>query len=283
MLQDIFPHQFKNEFTLKRSAIDTDEVFVIKGNDVLSKGDGKVSQVELPKAKLFNKDRLIYLFKIDEKAYYLYNDFVLDNFDLEAFAKLGFAFNKKQIFRSNNPQVTCFAAFTACHLHTWYRDNQYCGRCGQKVEFDTKERALKCPNCGNFIYPKIAPAVIVGITDGDKIVVTQYKDRPYRGVALIAGFCEIGESYEQTAIREAQEEVGLKIKDLKYFGSQPWGMDSNMLVGFFAKVDGDTKITREEDELAVAVWKRKDELEVAESSISLTKTMIKYFKEHGNI
>ena len=82
MLQDIFPHQFKNEFTLKRSAIDTDEVFVIKGNDVLSKGDGKVSQVELPKAKLFNKDRLIYLFKIDEKAYYLYNDFVLYNFDL---------------------------------------------------------------------------------------------------------------------------------------------------------------------------------------------------------
>ena len=98
---------------------------------------------------------------------------------------------------------------------------------------------------------------------------------------MVAGFCEIGESFEQTAIREAQEEVGLKIKDLKYFGSQPWGIDSNILVGYMAKVDGSTQIKRDQNELSEALWVSREDIEAQDDPISLTKLMIASFKKNG--
>lgn len=93
---------------------------------------------------------------------------------------------------------------------------------------------LRCPKCGNLIYPKIAPAVIVAVTRGDQILMTRYQGRDYKGYALIAGFTEIGETAEDTVRREVMEEVGLQVKDLRYYGSQPWGADANLLLGFLA-------------------------------------------------
>lgn len=274
MLQDLGKHTFKNEFSLKRIPKDDDLVFVFKEREVFVKGDGKESPIVLPTVSCFDKSKLIYLFSIDEKAYFLFTGDKCLSID-------GFTWQHNTVLRSDNPRIECFAGFTAYHLFNWYLTNRFCGKCGSKTEHSSKERALICPVCGNVIYPKIAPAVIVGITDGDNIVVTRYKDRPYRGVALIAGFCEIGETPEQTANREAMEEVGLKIKDLKYCGSQPWGMDSNILFGFMAKVDGDTKIVRDEGELAEAVWQSRDDIVESDSVISLTKTMINDFKKRG--
>lgn len=168
----------------------------------------------------------------------------------------------KRVLRSDNPRTVCFAGFTAYQLFQWYRSNKFCGFCGCRTEHSKTERALVCPHCGNTIYPKIAPAVIVAVTDGDNIVVTQYKDRPYRGVALIAGFCEIGETPEQTCAREVAEEVCLKIKNLRYYGSQPWGIDSNLLLGYVAEVDGSRTIVRDENELAQALWKNARSLKL---------------------
>ena len=275
MLQDIGEHLFKNEFSLKRAPLDTDFVLAFKDRDVYVKGDGKNSPLTFPRAFSFPKEKLTYLFSIDENAYFLYND------SCNALNIDGFEWQRNTVLRSDNPRIECFAGFTAYHLYNWYMSNRYCGKCGSLTTHSKSERALCCPNCGNIIYPKIAPAVIVGITDGDKIVVTRYKDRPYRGVALIAGFCEIGETPEQTAHREAMEEVGLKIKDLTYCGSQPWGLDSNILFGFMARVDGDTKITRDEGELAEAFWITRENIDEIQSTISLTKTMINNFKKYG--
>ena len=268
MIQDLFPHKFYNEFSLKRDAQDNDEVFVFDGNNVLVSGDGENSPLSLPKALSFNQNELTYLFKIDDRAYFLYTGENCQYLD-------GFSYMTKRVLRSDNPRTVCFAGFTAYQLFQWYKVNKFCGFCGSKTE-----RALVCPHCGNTIYPKIAPAVIVAVTDGDNIVVTQYKDRPYRGVALIAGFCEIGETPEQTCAREVAEEVGLKIKNLRYYGSQPWGIDSNLLLGYVAEVDGSRQIVRDENELSQALWKKREELETADPVISLTKTMIKAFKEH---
>lgn len=275
MIQDLNGLVFKNEFSIRRDPKDNDQVFVFDNRSVLIKGDGVDSSITLPFAKDFDKKHLTYLFLIDDVAYYLFNG------DERTVDIDGFSFNSIHIFRQANPKSTCFAGFTAYHLYEWYSKNLFCGRCGSRLEHSENERALICPECSNVVYPKIAPAVIVGITDGDKIVVTRYNGREYSGGSLVAGFCEIGESFEQTAIREAQEEVGLKIKDLKYFGSQPWGIDSNILVGYMAKVDGSTMIKRDHNELSEALWVSRDEIEAQDDPISLTKLMIASFKKNG--
>lgn len=275
MLQDIGEHIFRNEYTLRRKPEDGDYVLAFRDKSVYIRGNGAGEELELPEAGLFDKSLLLYLFSIDGRAYYLFTG------DAGTLSLDGFSWQSNTVLRSDNPRITCFAGFTAYHLYSWYAGNRFCGRCGHETVHSSKERALTCPHCGNVIYPKIAPAVIVGITDGNRILVTRYKDRPYRGLALIAGFCEIGETPEQTACREAMEEVGLKIKDLRYCGSQPWGLDSNILFGFMARVDGDTTIIRDENELAEAFWISRDELTEPDSTISLTKTMINSFKLHG--
>ena len=273
MIQDLDKYCFYNQYDKKTFPQSTDYVLVFKDKEVLVK-QAEDGALQLPKAYAFNQDSLIYLFKIDNTAFFLSPDC---NTQVESFA-----FKSVQIFRNDNPRHLCFAIACAYHLYTWYQRTKFCGACSHKLELSATQRAMVCKHCGQIYFPTIAPAVIVAITDGDKVVVTRYKDRPYRGIALIAGFCEFGESVEQTAAREAMEEVGLKIKDLKYFGSQPWGTDSNLLIGFMAKVDGSTTIIRDEGELSEAMWIERDKIEKIDSDISLTKTMINYFKEHGN-
>ena len=126
--------------------------------------------------------------------------------------------------------VNIYAAFTAFHLQKWYRDNRYCGKCGNKTEHDHRERAMRCPKCGNIIYPRINPAVIIGITEKDRILLTRYA-HGYTNNALVAGFTEIGETLEETVKREAYEETGLKVKNIRYYKSQPWGIAQDILRG----------------------------------------------------
>ena len=140
------------------------------------------------------------------------------------------------------------------------------------------ERAVECPSCRNLVFPKLMPAVIIAVKNGNKLLVSRYAGREYTGIALLAGFCEIGESLEQTVAREVKEEVGLQVKNITYFGSQPWGVDSNLLAGFFAEVDGSTEIHRDEQELAKAGWIDRSEIEPPKNLASLTMTMIEAFR-----
>lgn len=143
----------------------------------------------------------------------------------------------------------------------------------------TMERAVVCNACGQIEYPKISPCIVVAVTDGDRIVLTKYKNRALSNYALIAGFCEIGESLEDTVRREVMEEVGLKVKDIRYVSNQPWSFTDTLLVGFTAALDGDDTIVREEEELAEAVWKTRDEMpDYHENQISLTFTMMEMFR-----
>ncbi len=136
---------------------------------------------------------------------------------------------------------------------------------------------LRCPHCGNLIYPKIAPAILVAVTHGDKLLMTRYQGEPTRGYALIAGFTEIGETAEDTVRREVMEEVGLRVKDIRYYGSQPWGMDSNLLMGFYARLDGEAEIHMDRQELSQAGWYRRDEISLRPDGYSLTNHMIQAF------
>ncbi|MBR2066997.1 MAG: NUDIX domain-containing protein [Solobacterium sp.] len=148
---------------------------------------------------------------------------------------------------------------------------------------DEKERARRCPNCNHIIYPKISPAVIVGIVnDKDQIVLTKYKDRPSVGYALVAGFCEIGETIEDTIKREVKEEVGLKVKDITYYKSQPWALSSSLLLGFFCRVDGSEEIYVDGIELKEANWFSKEDIPEFSDTSSLTAEMKRIFMK-GNI
>ena len=197
----------------------------------------------------------------------------------EAGSVPGFAYEPAAILRQTVSKDICFAAMTGWHLFTWYRNNQFCGRCGQKTEHDHKERMLRCPSCGNMIYPRIAPAVIIAVTDGDRLVMSKYAGRSYTRFALLAGFIEIGETAEEAVAREVMEEVGLKVKNIRYYGSQPWGIAGNLSIGYFCDLDGDDTIRIDENELSEAGWYHRDSLPAKDDGISITREMIRIFGE----
>lgn len=171
-----------------------------------------------------------------------------------------------------------FAGITGFQLYNWYGSHRFCGRCGQPMKKDKKERMLYCESCHQMEYPKICPAVIVGVTNGNRLLLSKYAGREYKKYALLAGFAEIGETIEQTIEREVMEEVGMKVKNITYYKSQPWSFTDTLLFGFFAELDGSAEITLDEEELALAEWFEREEIPVVEENISLTNEMIFAFK-----
>ena len=172
-----------------------------------------------------------------------------------------------------------FAAYTAMQLAGWYRDNRYCGTCAHMTAPSKTERALVCPGCGRTIYPRILPAVIIGVTDGDRILMTKYAGRGIPFYALVAGFNEVGETLEETVAREVMEEVGLKVKNIRYYKSQPWGIVDDLLAGFYCDVDGSTQITLDTNELKEAVWVDRKDVEGQPQDLSLTNEMMIVFRD----
>lgn len=142
------------------------------------------------------------------------------------------------------------------------------------------ERAMVCSECGDIVYPVISPVIIVGVTDHDKLLLTKYANNEFKMHGLIAGYVEIGETLEAAVIREVREEVGLAIKNLRYFGSQPWGLTHILIAGFFAEVDGNSQIHLDEKELSKGIWVSRDELPHELNDISITYEMIEAFRNN---
>ena len=139
---------------------------------------------------------------------------------------------------------------------------------------------MRCDACRLTEYPKICPAVIVGVTEGDRLLLTRYAGGDYRKYALIAGFTEIGESVEETVRREVMEEVGLRVRNIRYYKSQPWSYTSTLLMGFFCEVDGADEIHLDRMELSEAKWCTREEIP-EDDGVSLTREMMRVFKEGG--
>ena len=214
-----------------------------------------------------------YVFRMQGQNFFLWTD------PAPAAAGGGFAYEPVRMLRQLKSKEVCYAIMTGWHLYNWYRANRLCGCCGTPTEHDDKERMLRCPNCGNMIFPRISPAVIVAVTDGDRLLLSKYAGRAYTRYALLAGYAEIGETIEQTVHREVMEEVGLRVKNLRYYKSQPWGVDGNLLLGFFCDLDGSDAIHIDENELSMAAWYPRDALPARDDGISLTREMIRVFEE----
>ena len=120
--------------------------------------------------------------------------------------------------------------------------------------------------------------MIVGVTNGERLLITRYRTG-FRYNALIAGFTEIGETMEETVQREVMEEAGIKVKNIRYYKSQPWGSANDILLGFYCDVDGDDRITMDAGELKYAAWVQREDIVLQPGEFSLTNEMMKRFKE----
>ena len=264
MLQDISFGRLENEY---RDPVPTEAALGLYFKD---------GQVLLKR----NSDDTLHLPPVTKALHYAFRMEGRDYFLCEAPDTLeGFAYEPVRALRQLVSKEVCFAVMTGWHLHCWYTSNRFCGRCGEKTVHDSNERMLRCPHCGNMIFPKISPAVIVAVTDGERLLLSKYAGRAYTRYALLAGYTEIGETVEQTIHREVMEEVGLKVKNLRYYKSQPWGVDGNVLMGFFCDLDGCGTIHIDENELSMAAWYDRSALPAHDDGISLTREMIRIFEE----
>lgn len=269
MIQDIAPHKLINHYDPLKQPSAGSPVMIFDGGAVLTDNLNfpAFGQLDLP------AESMTYLFSVDHDDYFLSEE-------MPRQIPEGFHFSGVREMRKKNAarKDRIFAAITGLQLSRWYRDNRFCGTCGTPTVHDSKERAIRCPHCGRVIYPRIVPAVIVGVTNGDQLLVTKYRvGIPF--YALIAGFTEIGETLEQTVQREVMEEVGLHVKNIRYYKSQPWGIVDDILAGFYCDVDGSPDIRLDRSELKLAEWKSRDNIILQPDDFSLTNEMMLRFKE----
>ena len=164
----------------------------------------------------------------------------------------------------------------AIQIVSWDQTNQFCGRCGTKMETLEGERAKICPACGLINYPRISPAAITAVIKGNKILLTH--NAAFRGNihSLIAGFVEPGETIEECVHREIFEEVGLKVTNLKYFGSQPWPFPNSLMIGFTAEYESG-EILVDGQEITEASWYEASNLPELPGKISIARKIIDWF------
>ena len=279
MIQDIFPAKFYNHYE-EQKPCNSDSAFFFSEGKVLVRFNQDLGLLNFPTCEDFSNLKLFstYLFSIDNQKYFLISGEAelpagLSDFSFYTLRQL------RDLPLAPEAKVSLFAAFSAYHLWKWYDDNKFCGHCGKPLEGDKVERALYCPECKSKIYPRINPAVIIGILNQkkDKILITKYRTG-YAHSALVAGFTEFGETFEQTVEREVMEEVGLKVKNIRYYKSQPWALAQDILAGFFCEVDGDETIKMDEGELKYAEWVSREDVELQPNDYSLTNEMMKLFK-----
>ena len=273
MIQDIYPHRLRNEFVPDRPVDPEGWLFRFDGDSLLCAIDG--DGVGLPRVKdIPSASERRYLFALDDVPCYL--DMAEEK---GVIGGLEWAQVRTLRRRVAGPREVIFAAWTAFQLYNWYRDNRFCGRCGGRTALAPDERAVMCPACNRRTYPRIIPAVIVGVTNGDEILMTKYRGRDIPYFALIAGFTEIGETLEQTVAREVMEEAGLRVKNIRYYKSQPWAIVDDLLAGFYCDVDGSTEIHMDATELKEAVWVRREDVVGQPNDFSLTNEMMLVFRD----
>jgi NAD+ diphosphatase len=127
-----------------------------------------------------------------------------------------------------------WVAARAIQIVDWDRTHQFCGRCGVPMELQKAERAKKCPKCGLLHFPRLAPAIIVLVERGDRLLMARSRHFASGMYSVLAGFVEPGESLEEAVEREVKEEVGITVKDIRYFGSQSWPFPHSFMIGFTA-------------------------------------------------
>ena len=175
------------------------------------------------------------------------------------------------------PEEHFWLAGRAIQIIDWDRNHIYCSRCQTKNEILGYERSKKCPECGLITYPRISPAIIVRVTreteNGSEILLARGPRHPAGFYSVLAGFVEPGETLEECVQREVKEEVGVDVKDIQYFGSQPWPFPNSLMLGFTAVYAGGD-LTLEEEEIEDAQWFTPDDLPRIPPALSISHFLI---------
>jgi NAD+ diphosphatase len=170
-------------------------------------------------------------------------------------------------------EETWSLAGRAVQIAHWRVTHRFCGRCGAPMGGKPRERARACAACALICYPRISPAIIVLVRRGRQALLARNARVKLPFYSTLAGFAEAGESLEETLAREVREEVGLEVRDLRYFGSQSWPFPHSLMVGFFAEhAGGDIRV--DEDEISEAQWFDADRLPPIPPRISIARSLI---------
>lgn len=194
----------------------------------------------------------------------------------EAAAPPGMAFVGLRAVLGGGDPVLARAAGRAAEILEWERTNRYCGACGSPTVQKDGEWAKVCPACRAEFYPRVTPAVIVLVRDGDRALLARSHRFPPGRYSTIAGYVDPGETLEEAVAREVQEEVGVQVRQVRYFGSQPWPFPHSLMVGFTADYAGG-ELRIQEAELADARWFHGSSLPDLPPPFTIARRLIEWF------
>ena len=166
----------------------------------------------------------------------------------------------------------------AFQVLNWDRTHRFCGRCGSATNYHDTDRARECPQCKLLSFPRVSPAMIVLVQKGHEFLLARNARFPGKRYSIIAGFVEPGETLEETVHREIKEEVGIDVRDVRYFGSQPWPFPHSLMVGFTAQYAGG-EIVVDGEEIVDAGWYSPGNLPELPDGISISRRIIDWFLE----
>lgn len=275
MIQDIHPHVFSNNFGIAPETSDNDYIFYYKDNTLLLKceSDDYCIPQRTDFQSLEKNYNCTFLFTLDAHNCFL-------AWDCPCEPSSQFAYQEISFFRTFSKKEVAWVSIVGHQLYTWYAQNRYCGKCGSKTDLKADERAITCTNCGNTVYPKISPAIIVAIVNGDNILLANNNNFRPNWYSLVAGYADIGESLEETVKREVKEEVGLDVTNIRYYKSQPWPFSGSMMIGFFAYADEAQTIQVDNKEISHAAWYKRDNLPNHPTNLSIAGEMIDLFENN---
>ncbi|MBP2643799.1 MAG: nudC 2 [Firmicutes bacterium] len=231
-------------------------MFIFSSSKILIKDD--LGHPSIPASSDFNGRELLctsrqYLGELDG-----YPCYCLD-LDDKFIAPADMIFKDLRSLLGQLQQDIFLLAGRAFQIVNWNRMNKFCGKCGTLTEPKQGELAKFCPSCQSVYYTRISPAVIVAVVRDDKILLAHNKNFRPNWFSVIAGFVEPGETFEDCVKREVMEEVGIEVKNIRYFGSEPWPFPDSLMVGFIAEYHSG-EIIVDGQEIDVAGWYGRDNL-----------------------
>lgn len=178
------------------------------------------------------------------------------------------------------PQPLLIAALKGSHIAFWRSTHRFCGRCGTQLIEMGGERARRCDHCQQVTYPRISPCIIVLVTQNEKMLLARSPHFTPGVYSTLAGFVEPGESAEEAVHREIAEEVGIKVRNLRYFRSQPWPFPDSLMLGFTAEYESG-EIQIDAKEIEDAQWFSPTHLPELPITLSIARALIdQHLKEH---